>query len=119
MCSCDFAIMAAGTSTLEAMAAQLPMMLIPIVSHQICPAVACAEKGAAMYVGCLNDLHEIQLLDAFNTMLCAKTRRDQISAIRRLGVDGAGALRVADAIETLLVSSDRTWTQTAVPVSDT
>jgi len=107
MGSCDFAVMAAGTTTLEAMAAELPMVLVAIVENQILPAAACSDKGAAIYVGPLDDLDEMRLADVFKDMLRPSVRAGQLKAIRALGVDGAGVLRVADAIETMLVSHNR------------
>lgn len=107
MCSCDFAIMAAGTTTLEAIAAELPMLLVAIAENQISPAEACSDKGAAIYVGPLYNLDETLLVEAFKSMLDSVIRAGQVKAMRALGIDGAGVLRVADAIEATLVAHDR------------
>lgn len=107
MCSCDFAVMAAGTTTLEAIAAELPMLLVTIAKNQISPAEACSEQGAAIYVGPLGNLDETLLVDAFKSMLDPDIRTGQVKAMRALGIDGAGVFRVADAIEAMLVAHDR------------
>lgn len=99
MRSCDVAVIAGGMTSLEAMAVGLPMILIAIEQNQIRPAEACSDKGAAIYLGRLGDLESTQLLAAFNDMLRSTKRAKQITAMRALGVDGAGATRVADAIE--------------------
>lgn len=102
MKACDFSIMAAGTTTLEAAALRLPMILIPIAKNQEAPAEAWSDLGAAINLGRLEYLSRTQIVATFEKMLQPVERTRQIKAMRALDLDGKGTTRVAEAMEKML-----------------
>lgn len=95
----DYAIMAAGNTSLEAAAMGLPMVLITIADNQILPAEAWERTGGADHLGPLDELSHKALERTINTMKDQTRRQAMSSALYQVGVDGHGAERVADAID--------------------
>lgn len=98
----DFAIMAAGTSSLEAATVGLPMMLISIADNQVIPAKAWAERGAAIYLGDLGQITRHDLVQQVEQMLPYSERLAKSKALRSLKIDAMGPVHVADAIDDLI-----------------
>lgn len=103
MQAADLAVMAPGTSSLEAAAAQLPMILVTIADNQRAPAQGWAQRGAALDLGWLSSLEPAALRGAFTRLQPAAERARMSAAQQNAGVDGRGADRVCDAIERRLL----------------
>jgi UDP-2,4-diacetamido-2,4,6-trideoxy-beta-L-altropyranose hydrolase len=98
MASCDFAIMAGGTTTYEAVCCGLPMILIAIADNQVRHSLAWEKITNAHYLGMLGEIENKRLVDTFNEFndpALLDTCRD---AIGRRIVDGYGGNRVAKQI---------------------
>jgi len=100
--SCDLAVMAGGTSTYEASACGLPMLLITIADNQERQAKAWAEIGAAYYLGNLERVTENSFYDALNMIMNNSEIISKMSLSSRRTVDGLGAVRVSKELETLI-----------------
>ncbi|WP_300541237.1 glycosyltransferase [Maricaulis sp.] len=99
----DLAVTASGTTTLEAAACGLPMILLAIADNQVEPARAWARRGAALYLGEIDALVPRMLANAFREMQAPALRARQTRALYETGVDGYGVTRVADAVERCLL----------------
>jgi len=94
--SCDFAIMAGGTSTYEAVACNLPMLIVSIAKNQISQSIGWEARGVGYYLG------EIEKIDVIRTMIFFKKLVEDEELRLRLKhncnflVDGCGARRVAE-----------------------
>lgn len=98
MAASDLAVMAAGTSSLEAAAAGLPMVLCAIADNQIAPATAWSHRGGAIFLGALGEFEAADIADAVARFSEPATRERATQALYAAGVDGRGAERVAHAV---------------------
>lgn len=105
MLAADLAVMASGTTTLEAAACRLPMILLAIAANQIEPAEAWARRGAAVYLGDIDTLSPDTLIEAVHRLQAPQSRESYTRALQETGVDGRGVSRVADAVERRLLGS--------------
>lgn len=102
MASCQFAIMASGTSTLEAAALGLPMLLIAIADNQILPAKSLVDKGGAFFLGELKNVTEEKIEKQFLRISSYKNRLQMGRNLQRLGVSGEGVEIISDHVEKLI-----------------
>ena len=102
MASCQFGVMAAGTSTLEAAALGLPMLLIAIADNQILPAKSLEKKGAAFFLGELKNVTEERLENEFLRISVYKKRLQMARNLQKLDVSGEGVVVVSDHVENLI-----------------
>jgi spore coat polysaccharide biosynthesis predicted glycosyltransferase SpsG len=96
--NCDLAIMGGGTTTYEAAACGLPMLLIAIADNQLPQSKAWQENGVAIFLGMLPDVSNGQLVDIFLQVTRGNERRLGMMNQARKLVDGKGALRVAEIV---------------------
>lgn len=101
LASCQLAVMAGGTTTYEAAACGLPMLLITVAQNQVPQARAWEGLGAAIYLGQLSDVDPRRLVESFALMESDVVRFDMLRACRS-AVDGRGAQRVARHLAGLL-----------------
>ena len=102
MNGCDLAVMAGGTSCLEATSVRLPMLLIAISDNQIVPATALDALGGAVYLGELKNLSPHILKGAFNYLLPRFRRIQMANTLKSAGVDGKGSIIFVDALEKII-----------------
>lgn len=94
--SCDLAVMAGGTSTYEAAACGLPMILVTIAANQVPQSRAWSEMGAAIYLGAMEHVQGSHLASAFQNVMNDHQRRQNMCLAGSQAVQGAGAKYVAD-----------------------
>jgi len=99
---CDIAIMAGGTTTFEAAACGLPMILITIAENQVNQAQAWHDLGIAVFLGRFSGLSADKLIHEFSRFLDVAWRQ-HVCNHSRLRVDGRGAERVVS----ILLRSER------------
>lgn len=90
----DMAIIAGGTSTFEAAALGLPMMIIAMADNQLNQARGWVERGAAFFMGRYGDLNIETVVSALSS-LGHKDRFMDMSQAARRAVDGRGCERLA------------------------
>lgn len=90
---CDIAVMAGGTTTFEAAACGLPMILITIAENQVDQAQAWHDLGVAVYLGRFSDLSADKLIHEFSKFLDVAWGQ-HVCSHSRLRVDGKGAERI-------------------------
>lgn len=95
---CDLAIMAGGTSTYEAAACGLPMLLMPIADNQLSQSKAWDSCGAALFLGTFPEIDAGLLARHFLQLVEDEEKRYTMSRQARQLVDGKGAARVAGVI---------------------
>lgn len=94
--ACDLAVIAGGTSTFEAAAVGLPMIIVAMADNQINQALGWEERGAAVFVGALDTLRPEDVVRRA-AALCADPAA--VEAMARAGqenVDGGGCDRLVD-----------------------
>lgn len=94
--SSDLAIMAGGTSTYEAAACALPMILISIANNQVLQSKGWQELGAAIYLGPLELVRPVHLMEAFNSINTDQLKRHSMAVSASGAASAQGADRVAD-----------------------
>jgi len=94
--SSDLAIMAGGTSTHEAAASGLPMILISIAKNQVHQSKGWEELGAAIYLGSLESLKAASLSEAFRHINNSRSKRYNMAIAASRASSAQGADRVAD-----------------------
>lgn len=72
---CDIAIMAGGTTTFEAAACGLPMILITIAENQVGQAQAWHDLGIAVFLGRYGIVSAGELIHEFSKLMDIKTRQ--------------------------------------------
>lgn len=92
--SCDLAIMGGGTSTYEAAACGLPMLIVAMADNQLRQGQGWEDLGAAQFLGTLGGLSNEALLRAFRTLRGDTARRAAMSRRGRTLVDGLGSVRL-------------------------
>lgn len=90
----DMAIIAGGTSTFEAAALGLPMLIIAMADNQLNQARGWVERGAAFFMGHYGDLHVETVVSALSS-LGHKDKFMDMSLAARRAVDGRGCERLA------------------------
>jgi spore coat polysaccharide biosynthesis predicted glycosyltransferase SpsG len=92
---CDMAIMAGGTSTYEAAICGLPMILIAIAENQVRQGLGWERVGAAVFLGKVGEVEDVDLSGVVNEVLSSTERRTVMAKTGRSLVDGRGGLRLA------------------------
>lgn len=98
MDSADIAITAAGTTTFEAAALGVPVIMLAIADNQVPIASAWQQCGYGVDLGPLADLDAGDLQRAVSALIGNPEQRKAMSAAGRSMVDGLGAQRVADVL---------------------
>ena len=94
--SCDLAIMAGGTSTHEAAACALPMILISIANNQVAQSKGWEKLGAAIYLGSIESLKADNLSEAFRNINSDRSKRYNMAIASSQIASAQGSDRVAD-----------------------
>lgn len=90
----DVAVLAGGTSTFEAAAAGVPMLLVAMADNQIRQARGWAERGAAVYLGRAPQIGFDLLVEQAVALCEDRQRRVAMSRAGLAAVDGAGCERL-------------------------
>lgn len=113
MAWCDLVISAAGSTVWELCLFGIPMVLISIADNQDGIIKAMDATGAAINLGAESELEPLALERATRELLSDTERRDEVSSWARSLVDGAGADRVAAALDSNLrvtvITSSKGW----------
>ncbi|WP_081618348.1 UDP-2,4-diacetamido-2,4,6-trideoxy-beta-L-altropyranose hydrolase [Thioalkalivibrio sp. ALE31] len=96
--SCDLAVMAGGTSTYEAAACGIPMILIAIAANQVPQSMAWSRFGAANYLGSITNLCASKLSDEVCSLSDNLAELEMMSESGKSAVQGGGASAVAAAM---------------------
>lgn len=91
---CDFALCAAGTTTLECAFLQQPQILVTVADNQLALADALVASGAAELIGWHTQVTAAQIFEAVAKLRDDAARRAEMSAAAGRLVDGHGAARV-------------------------
>jgi UDP-2,4-diacetamido-2,4,6-trideoxy-beta-L-altropyranose hydrolase len=94
--SSDLAIMAGGSSTHEAAACALPMILISIANNQVAQSKGWEELGAAIYLGPIESVKPASLSKAFRHVNADRSKRYNMAIASSRAAAAQGADRVAD-----------------------
>jgi UDP-2,4-diacetamido-2,4,6-trideoxy-beta-L-altropyranose hydrolase len=101
--ACDLAVMGGGTTTYEAAACCLPMVLIAIADNQVRQAAGWEKSGAGIFPGPLDQIGSAELASHCLGLIEDTALRKRMSETGRALVDGRGAERLAQ--ELLRLSS--------------
>lgn len=93
--SCDAAVLAGGTTSYEAAACGLPMVLMPIAPNQVPQAAGWAQLGAAIDLGALGTVAPATIAAAVSELVARQDLAARMSAAALAAVDGGGAERIA------------------------
>jgi UDP-2,4-diacetamido-2,4,6-trideoxy-beta-L-altropyranose hydrolase len=97
----DLAISAAGSTAWELAYMQVPTLLVVLADNQAAIAAALEDEGFALDLGRVDGLDGSQLGAEIERLSAAPERREAMGKRGRAIVDGEGARRVAEALETL------------------
>lgn len=97
----DLAVMAGGTSTYEAAACGLPMLIITIADNQISQAKSWHSIGNAYYIGELDSVEPEQIMEGFDKIKKITFESNDKNA--EGVVDGCGAMRVSSELISRLI----------------
>lgn len=98
MAKADLALIGGGVTMLEACAAGLPAVVVPIAENQEPGAAAMARRGLVRSPGRARELDEDALAGALDELLRDAPELARLSAASRAAVDGRGAERVGAAL---------------------
>ena len=101
MAQCHMAVMASGTTVHEANCCHLPMVLVSLVDNQHAPGQAWEKAQQAQYLGPWDAVHTDTLHQA--VAQCIQDVRGGLRTLKPM-VDGQGAARVAQALQSLFTS---------------
>lgn len=90
----DLAVLAGGTSTFEAAAAGVPMLLVAMADNQIRQAQGWAQRGAGHYLGRAPGIDLDLLVERVATLCEDRQLRIAMSKAGRAAVDGKGCDRI-------------------------
>lgn len=91
---CDLAVMAGGTTTFEAVACGLPMIIMSIADNQVEQATAWDKYGAAVYLGDYGKVGSEELIYTILKLIDISERKKMSNQGTGM-VDGKGAKRLA------------------------
>jgi len=94
--SCDLAVMGGGTSTYEAAACGLPMLILAMADNQVRQAQGWVGLGGAEFLGRAGAVDAAELGRRFLALVRDDARRAAMARAGRNLVDGAGVRRLAD-----------------------
>ena len=103
MHSSDLAVLAGGTTTFEAAACGLPMMIAPVADNQWSQAQAWAECGVAVYAGPLETIDNARLKASFIDASKVSRRRSMSIRAQEI-VDACGVDRVVEVMTVVAAS---------------
>ncbi len=91
---CDFALCAAGSTTLELAFLQTPQILIAVADNQRALAASLHAAGAALHLGWHTEIADLEIANAITTLQADGPRLAAMSAAGAQLVDGHGGARV-------------------------
>ncbi len=94
--SCDFAVMAGGTTIYEVACCGLEMILIAIADNQVKHSLAWEKTGIACYLGMFGAVDEEKLTNALKVHEKSRLTRKKSEEFDPRFVDGFGAERIAN-----------------------
>lgn len=94
--ACDLALIGGGTSTFEAAAVGLPMIIVAMADNQINQALGWQERGAAVFVGGLDSLRAEEVVSRVMALCVDPSRVVAMSSAGQASVDGGGSDRLVD-----------------------
>jgi UDP-2,4-diacetamido-2,4,6-trideoxy-beta-L-altropyranose hydrolase len=96
----DIAVSASGGTALELAAMGVPALLVPIADNQLAVARSLHDEHVAIGLGRVSTLRADSIAAAITDLMLNRARRVQLSSNGRALVDGKGAQRVVEAMET-------------------
>lgn len=100
----DAAVSAAGSTTLELAFMGVPALLLTVAENQLELAKALDESGAAVNLGWARDITPGVLAEEVERLILSPSKRGRMRVIGRSLVDGLGAQRVVDVMNSLEAS---------------
>lgn len=98
----DMAVGTPSTTAYELAAAGVPLIAITCEDNQKAVAAGLARVNAIVHLGRAEDVTDAAIRSEVRALIHDRKQRQQLSATARGLVDGRGAARVADTVETLL-----------------
>lgn len=92
----DLAVIAGGTSTFEAAAAGVPMLITAMADNQIRQGLGWQDRGAAIYLGRASEVDPLDIAAQATALGRDAARRAAMSRAGQANVDGQGCARLAD-----------------------
>lgn len=92
----DLAVIAGGTSTFEAAAAGVPMLITAMADNQIRQGLGWQDRGAAIYLGRAPQVNPLDLAAHVRTLAADPAGRTAMSRAGQANVDGRGCARLVD-----------------------
>lgn len=102
MSACDVALGAPGSATWERACLGLPALYFAVSQNQVPILKHLETAGFCLYGGEARSLDKTGLLSAMDRFLSDKSRLAQMREVGMRAVDGQGAARIADLLESLL-----------------
>lgn len=93
---CDLALIGGGTSTFEAAAVGMPMIIVAMANNQINQAQGWQDRGAAIVAGSLDTLQPEEVVRHVVALCADPVRIKAMSRAGRASVDGGGCDRLVD-----------------------
>ena len=106
----DIAVAAGGTTSWELAFMGLPSLVIVLADNQVGIAAALANEGISNNLGPHNDIPVVKITSALQSLLTDPSRREAMSRLGRMLVDGNGVARIVG----LLAESSSQSVRTAV-----
>lgn len=100
----DAAVSAAGSTTLELAFMGVPAILLIVAENQLGLGKALDESGAAVNLGWARDVPPVLLAEEVERLILSPSKRGRMRVIGRSLVDGLGAQRVVDVMNSLEAS---------------
>ncbi|MFN3816875.1 PseG/SpsG family protein [Brevundimonas sp.] len=92
----DLAVIAGGTSTFEAAAAGVPMLITAMADNQIRQGLGWQDRGAAIYLGRAPEVNPLDIAAHVAALAADDGRRTTMSRAGQANVDGQGCARLVD-----------------------
>lgn len=97
----DLAIASASTTAYELCTLGIPMILLQTADNQKFVSEGFRERDAAVVLGSVEDIGDQHFIEAYRALAKDQNRRRNLSLCASTMIDGQGAKRLAEAIETL------------------
>jgi len=94
--ACDLALIGGGTSTFEAAAMGLPMVIVSMADNQINQALGWQARGAAVFAGILDTLSPEEVVRCVASLCADPVKIAAMARAGRTSVDGGGCDRLVD-----------------------
>jgi len=92
----DLAVIAGGTSTFEAAAAGVPMLITAMADNQIRQGLGWQDRGAAIYLGRAPEVNPLDIAAQVTALAANDAARGAMSRAGQANVDGQGCARLVD-----------------------